>query len=80
MVIVNFFWFLGLLFLVLKKNNVDIPNCLTTVSTSYGNCFQYAGVPFTELINGNALSLATNSCSFKIIFSSNLSNRHQNNY
>ena len=28
-------------------------------STSYKNCFQYAGVPLTELINGNALSLAT---------------------
>ena len=29
-------------------------------STSYKNCFQYAGVPLTELTNGNALSLKTN--------------------
>ena len=39
---------------------VGIPNCLTIASTSHKNCFQYAGVPLTELINENALSLATN--------------------
>ena len=38
---------------------MGIPNCLTMDSTSYKNCFQYAGVPLTELINENALSLAT---------------------
>ena len=38
---------------------VDIPNCLTIARTSYKNCFQYAGVPLTELIHENALSLAT---------------------
>ena len=38
---------------------MGIPNCLAIVSTSYKNCFQYAGVPLTELLNENALSLAT---------------------
>ena len=35
-------------------------NCLTITSTSCKNCFQYVGVPLTELINQNELSLATN--------------------
>ena len=39
---------------------VGIPNCLNITSTSYKNYFQYAGVPLTELINENELSLATN--------------------
>ena len=38
---------------------MGIPNCLAIASTSYKNCFQYAGVPLTELLNENALSLAT---------------------
>ena len=33
------------------KKSVGIPNCLTIASTFFKNCFQYAGVPFTELIN-----------------------------
>ena len=32
--------------------------CLTLASTSYKNRFQFAGVPFIELISENALSLA----------------------
>ena len=40
---------------------MSIPNCLLTIAhTSYKNCFQYAGVPLPELINKNALPLATN--------------------
>ena len=39
---------------------VGIPNCLNITSTSNKSYFQYAGVPLTELINENALSLATN--------------------
>ena len=42
------------------RKYVGIPNCLNIASTSYKNFFQYAGVPLTELINKNALSLATN--------------------
>ena len=42
------------------RKYVGIPNCLTIARTSNKNCFQYAGVPLTELINENALSLATN--------------------
>ena len=42
------------------RKYVGIPNYLTIASTSYKNCFQYADVPLTELINENALSLATN--------------------
>ena len=42
------------------RKYVSIPNCLSTASISYKNCFQYAGVPLTELINDNALFLATN--------------------
>ena len=38
---------------------MGIPNCLAIASTSYKKCFQYAGVPLTELLNENALSLAT---------------------
>ena len=38
---------------------MGIPNCLAIASTSYKNCFQYAGVSLTELLNENALSLAT---------------------
>ena len=37
---------------------MGIPNCLAIASTSY-KTFQYAGVPLTELLNENALSLAT---------------------
>ena len=36
-----------------------IPNFLTIASTSYKNSFQYSGVPLTQRINENALSLAT---------------------
>ena len=39
---------------------VGIPNCLTIASTSYKNYFQYGGVPLTEFINENALSITTN--------------------
>ena len=42
------------------RKHIGIPNCLIMASTSYKNCFQYGGVPLTELINENALSLATN--------------------
>ena len=38
---------------------MGIPNYLTMVSASYKNSLQYAGVPLTELIKENALSLAT---------------------
>ena len=38
---------------------VVIPNYLTIPNTSYKNCFQYACVPLTKLINENALSLVT---------------------
>ena len=61
------------------RKYVSIPNCLSTASISYKNCFQYAGVPLTELINENALFLATNisiaslklilTVSFVIVFS-----------
>ena len=44
---------------LLFSQYVGIPNCLTIASTSYKNCFQYTGVPLTELIKENALSLAT---------------------
>ena len=37
---------------------VSIPNCLNIASTSYKNCFEYAGVLLTEIINENALPLA----------------------
>ena len=39
---------------------VGIPICLTIATVSYKNCFQYVGVPLTEFINENELSLATN--------------------
>ena len=42
------------------RKYVGIPNCLTIASTSNKNFFQYAGVPLTELVNENALSLAPN--------------------
>ena len=42
------------------RKYVNIPNCLTIANTFYKNCFQYGGVPSTELINDNALSLAIN--------------------
>ena len=42
------------------RKYVGIPNCWSIASTSYKNFFQYAGVPLTELINKNALSLARN--------------------
>ena len=42
------------------RKYIGIPNCLTIANTSHKNCFQYAGVPLTELINENALSLTTN--------------------
>ena len=66
--LVIFFWLVltdnWLLFRSLAHDNVrkylDVSNCLTIASASYENCFQYAGVPLTELINENALSLATN--------------------
>ena len=41
------------------RKYVSIPNFLTIASESYKNCFQYAGVPLTEVINENAISLAT---------------------
>ena len=37
-----------------------ILNCFTVTSTSYKNCFQYAGFPLIELIKENAFSFATN--------------------
>ena len=36
---------------------MGIPNYLTMVNISNKNCFQYAGVPFTELINEIATNL-----------------------
>ena len=42
------------------RKYVGIPNCLTMASTLYKNYFQHAGVPLTEFINENVLSLATN--------------------
>ena len=42
------------------RKYVVVPNCLTIVRASYKNCFHYASVPLTELINENTLSLATN--------------------
>ena len=42
------------------RKYMGVHNCLTIASTSYKNCCQYGGVPLTELINKNALSLATN--------------------
>ena len=42
------------------RKYVSIPNCLTIASLSYKDYFQCAGVHLTELINENALSLATN--------------------
>ena len=42
------------------KKYVGIPNYLAMANTSYKNRFQYAGATLTELINQNALSLATN--------------------
>ena len=39
---------------------MGINNCLTIFSASYKNCFQYASVALTDLINENASSLATN--------------------
>ena len=41
------------------RKYVGSHNCLTFASTSYKNCFRYAGVAFTEYINQNALSLTT---------------------
>ena len=38
------------------RKYVGLPHCLTMASITYKNCFQYAGVPLTELINENALS------------------------
>ena len=42
------------------RKYVGIYNCLNIGSTSYKSCFQYAGVPSTELIGENVSSLATN--------------------
>ena len=42
------------------RKHVSVPNWLTIASTSCKICSQYAGVPLTELINENALFLATN--------------------
>ena len=39
---------------------VGIPNCLIIARISLKNCFQHAGLSFTDLINEKALSLATN--------------------
>ena len=39
---------------------MGIPNCLTIANVSFKNRLQYAGVSLTQLINKNALSLATN--------------------
>ena len=52
------------------RKYVGIPDCLTIASKSYKNCFQYAAVPWIELINGNALSPVTNlsTVSLKSIF------------
>ena len=41
------------------KKHVGILNYLTIANTSYKNSFQYVSVPLTELINDNALTLAT---------------------
>ena len=48
------------------RKDVDISNRLTIASTSSKNCFQYAGVPLTELINENVLSLETNLSIFPL--------------
>ena len=42
------------------RKYVSMHNCLTIAKLSYKNCFDYAGVPFTELMNEKVLSLATN--------------------
>ena len=42
------------------RKHVGIPNCLTIAGASYKNCFQCASVPLTELVNENAVLLATN--------------------
>ena len=44
------------------SENIRVQGTLisTIATTSYKNCFQCTGVPFTELINGNVLSFATN--------------------
>ena len=39
---------------------MGIPNCLTIARTSYKNCYQYVGVPWTGLANENTLLLAIN--------------------
>ena len=41
------------------RKYVSIPNCLTIVNKSYKNCFQYAGIPLTDIMNETALYLAT---------------------
>ena len=48
------------------RKYVGIHNCWTIASTSYGNCFQYAGVPFPEHINENAFSLTPNLSFFSL--------------
>ena len=42
------------------KKYMGIPNCLTITSISNKNCFQYAGVSLTELINENSFWPARN--------------------
>ena len=43
----------------MSEKNIGIPNCLSLASKVDKICFQYTGVPLTELINENALPLAT---------------------
>ena len=43
-----------------KQKYVGIPNYFTLAKILYKSCFQYSGVSLTELINENALWLATN--------------------
>ena len=42
------------------RKYLGITNCLPIAATSYKNCFQYAGVPLTDVINETVLSLAAN--------------------
>ena len=43
-----------------KQKYVGIPNYFILVKILYKSCFQFSGVSLTELINENALWLATN--------------------
>ena len=49
---------LGQFMAVSKNVCVYITNCLIVANLSYKNCFEYAGLPLTELKKKNSLSLA----------------------